>query len=111
MKWAFWVNFILFVTIQTVDMALTEHYIGNKWEHETFPIMSMMIKEIGIHPALWVCRLTSYVFLFGCLRLRDKTWVTDLMTVLNICYWTAMTSWLFTLKLVEWPLPLISITA
>jgi len=104
MKLAFWINFILLVTIQSLDMALTERYIGNNWKNETFPIMSWMIKEIGIHPALWICRIFTYICLFGCLRFRKYEWITDSLTIINLCYWTAMTGWLFSLRIINWPI-------
>ncbi len=100
---AFWINFILLVVIQSVDMLLTERYIGSDWTKESFPLMSLMIRDFGINPALWVCRLSTYSFLFCCLRFRKHSWITDFLTILNLCYWTSMISWLFNLNLVDWP--------
>jgi len=90
------------LVIHTMDMLLTEHFVGNDWDNETFPPMRLCIKYLGIHPSLWVSRVIVYslVFLY-ILNWRRKAWFAFLVTA-TLLYWSAMTSWLFTLDILDW---------
>lgn len=106
MKVTFWISFILFIIIQTMDMMLTERYVGNHWQYETFPIMSWMIKTYGINVSLWICRVSSYLYLFFCLMNQESKWVVNLLVIATIMYWMSMIGWIFTTNLAAWPLPI-----
>jgi hypothetical protein len=92
----------LLLIIHTADMLLTGHYIGDDWQSETFPIMRLTIRLVGIHAALWLSRLCIYSFLFAYfLNWRKRYWRYFLITC-TLLYWAAMVSWLFTLGYVKW---------
>jgi hypothetical protein len=93
----------LLVIIHTLDMQLTQHFIGDNWEQETFPPMSLCIKHIGIYNAEWVSRIIIYSLLFiWCFNRNKKPW-RYLLYVGTTLYYAAMINWLFTLNLVSWP--------
>ena len=105
--WRFWVSFSLFclILIHTIDMLLTDKYVGNNWKRETFPIMSYTIKYCGIDAALWLSRLVMYLVMFFLLCKSQEREFRYLLYLITILYYTAMIPWLFTLNLVKWPFP------
>ena len=93
----------LLVIIHAIDMELTRHYIGNAWEREIFPPMSLSIKLIGIHASLWVSRAIMYTLIYlYFLNWKKRYWYYFLITG-TILYWTAMVSWLWSLGFLTWP--------
>jgi len=99
----------LLLIIHTADMLLTGHYVGDDWQSETFPIMRLTIRLVGIHAALWLSRLCVYSFLFAYfLNWRKRCWRYFLITC-TLLYWTAMVSWLFTLGYVEWAARIVEV--
>ena len=93
---------VLLLTIHTLDMLLTEHFIGNDWDTETFPPMRLCIKYLGIYPSLWVSRVIVYSLTFMyLLNWNKRMWFAFLVTA-TLLYWTAMTTWLFTLGILDW---------
>jgi len=93
----------LLVIIHTLDMQLTQDFIGNNWEQETFLPMRLCIKHIGIYNAEWVSRVIIYATLFiWCFNRNKKSW-RYLLYISTTLYYAAMINWLFTLKLVSWP--------
>lgn len=102
---SFWILLLLLILIHTVDMELTTYYIGNQWEHETFPLMRYSIKFLGIYNAIWLSRICTYVFFFVCyLKKENSTWLFA-MFLITVLYYVAMADWLINLDLVKWPLP------
>jgi hypothetical protein len=99
----FWINFTLLIIIHTIDMMLTEHYVGNLWFNETFYPMSMCIKHFSIHNALWISRVTMYASLLFFMTFRHNAHVCNVVGIFNLLYWTAMLPWLFSLGILKWP--------
>lgn len=102
-------GFLIFLLmfIHAIDMLLTEYYIGNKWQYEAFPPMSMCIRLFDIYVALWLSRITMYTYFFMALVNCEKTYWFYFLICITILYWTAMTPWLFQLGLATWPFPRI----
>lgn len=96
-----WIWLILLVIIHTVDMSLTDQYVGNRWSHETFFLMAYTIKWCGIDNALWISRIITYAFIYCVLQYPVKLY--NLLVVVTILYWTAMMPWVFFLGIVHWP--------
>ncbi len=93
------------MVIHTIDMELTTYYIGNQWQSETFPLMKLCIKNFGIHNSIWLSRVSTYIFFFICYCYRERDRTIFMMFLITVIYYTAMFDWLFTLDLIEWPLP------
>lgn len=100
----FWTFLLLLILIHAIDMELTTHYIGNQWEHETFPLMSLCIKQFGINVSIWMSRVACYLYFLVCYNYRNSNYFLFSMFLLVILYYTSMVDWLFTLCLVRWPL-------
>jgi len=92
----------LLVFIHTLDMLLTGHYIGNDWQRETFPVMQLTIRLVGINSALWLSRLCVYSLLYAYFLNRKKHCWHYFLIVCTILYWATMTSWLFSLDYISW---------
>jgi len=97
----FWI--VLLIIIHTTDMELTRHYIGESWEKEGFPIMSLSIKNFGINISLWLSRIAMYSFMYFCLLYSHRYSVRIFLIMITILYWMAMLSWFFTLGIVAFP--------
>jgi len=93
----------LLILIHTIDMILTERYVGDNWELETFLPMQICIKEVGIHNALWISRIIMYSYFWICIDFWENKPIQSSLLVVSILYWTAMLPWLYTLKLISWP--------
>ena len=101
----FWFFLIAIMSIHFVDMELTTHYIGNQWENETFPLMRHCIKVVGIFNAVWISRIFTYLFFLLCYFYRKKEGLIFIMFLITVIYYTSMVDWIFTLDLIDWPLP------
>lgn len=101
-QWRFWISFWLIYIIQCLDMLLTQQYVGDNWKNENFPPMSLCIKYLGIDWSLWVARVLFFSFLFFCLKYRDSHRITNVLFILNLCYWASMVQWLFILGFLKW---------
>lgn len=97
------IAFILLISIHALDMELTRHYIGDRWELETFLPMSLTIKELGIHKAVWASRIIMYILFFIFLETNRKPSIQNAMIVGTLLYWTSMIPWLFTLHILAMP--------
>jgi hypothetical protein len=91
--------------VHTFDMLVTEYYIGENWELETFPIMSICIKTFGIHGAVWLSRAVMYSYFFLALVNSEKKYWFYFLICADVLYWTAMIPWFFQLGLTNWPFP------
>ena len=101
-KACFYLTVLMAIVIHTLDMVLTEHFIGNHWWQETFLPMRECIKAIGIYNALWVSRVCFYLYLWLTIHFMDRKLVRTTLLVITILYWTAMVPWLFTLGYINW---------
>lgn len=101
-KFAIYFCLLLLIIIHTIDMQLTEIYIGNVWELESFPPMQYCIKKFGIYYSLWISRIIFYAFVYMLLiKMHNKYWQLFLV-VTTILYYTTMVGWLFTLGILDW---------
>jgi hypothetical protein len=101
----FWLFLLALIGIHSVDMELTRYYIGDQWENETFPLMRICIKEFGIYNSIWISRVCTYLFFYICYVHRQNDKVIFAMFLITVLYYMGMVPWLFTLGLVDWPLP------
>jgi len=97
-----WTCFVLLITIHTLDMELTAHYIGCNWHGESFPFMRWSIKFFGINNALWISRFSVYSLLYVYLIKRDSVYWQYLLILGTIVYWLAMIQWLFAFDILSW---------
>jgi len=104
-KFLTWVFLIALILIHTADMEWTKYYIGNNYEHETFPPMSWCIAKFGIDKSLWISRLIMYPYFFMALVNQEKKWWFYFLILVTILYWASMLGWFFQLGFVEWPWP------
>jgi len=99
-----WTCILSLIIIHETDMLLTQHYIGNQYNQETFPPMSWTIKTFGIFTAIWISRAIMYLYYWLALVFqKNRHWFYFLILV-TILYYIAMIPWLFTLNLCDWPL-------
>lgn len=103
-KMWFWINIWMLITIHTIDMYLTEHYIHNDWQREIFPPMSYCIREFGIYEAIWISRFYFYLAILLAVLFKEKQGVKELTFVANIFYYTSMIIWLFFFRILVWPI-------
>lgn len=99
----FWALLSALIVIHAIDMELTTHHIGNQWEHETFPLMRVCIKEFGIHNAVWISRICTYVFFLICYIYRQNDKMLYIMFLITVLYYLAMVDWLFNLGIAKFP--------
>jgi hypothetical protein len=92
----------LLISIHTIDMLLTGHYIGNDWQLETFPVMQLTIRLVGINSALWLSRLCVYSLLYAYFLNWKKYYWHYFLIVCTLLYWATMVSWLFSLDYISW---------
>jgi hypothetical protein len=97
----FWTSLWALIIIHAIDMQLTQHFIGDNYENEVFKPMSLAIQYIGIYPALWLSRITMYLFFFLVITNRGKDWCRYLTFLMATLYWSAMTNWLYTLRILQ----------
>ena len=93
----------LLVFIHTLDMELTAYYIGDRWYNETFLPMSICIHWLGIAQACWISRLCVYSYVFFTLLYQSRAWCRYLLLTITLLYIAAMTQWLFSLNILQWP--------
>ena len=98
-----WLWLVLLIVIHTLDMELTNIYIGNNWQHETFLPMSICIKYFGIYPSLWISRIIVYSFVFMLLLFQNNSIWRKILITITILYWASMVGWLYTLDIVKIP--------
>jgi hypothetical protein len=101
----FWFFLAALILIHAVDMELTTYYIGDQWQNETFPLMKFTIKEVGIYNAIWISRVATYIFFLICWLYRKSDNMIFIMFLITVLYYFGMVPWLFSLHLMEWPLP------
>lgn len=103
MKIWLWFWIILLVIIHTVDMELTQQYVGDDWATEAFLPMQLCIKNFGVTNALWISRIFIYLFIFLVLCMQKTREWRCLLTTITILYWMSMTTWLITLGYLHMP--------
>jgi len=103
-RWKIWLWLILLIIIHTIDMILTQRYVGAFWQFETFPPMSFCIRNFGINISLWTSRIIIYSLIYLTLYLGNKIWWARILVVGTILYWTAMVNWLFFLGYLKFPI-------
>ena len=92
----------LLIVIHTLDMQLTQDFVGNNWERETFPLMSYCIKWFGIFTSLWISRFTMYSLMFLYILNRNSRYWNAFLIVGTLLYWDAMTQWLWRFDILQW---------
>ncbi len=103
LKNIFWFAFVAFLFIVTLDLQLTQNYIGNNWEMEGNPLMALAIKKFGIRYAVWYARTVASVFVFFLLAFQDSKHFQYAFISFVIFYYITMTDWLFYLNFMEMP--------
>lgn len=101
----FWMLIFFLAIIHAIDMELTNYYVGNNWESESFPIMQLSIRLFGIKISLWLSRLIVYSYFFTCFNFRNNDNCIVQLLLITVLYYTSMIGWLFSLGLFEYPLP------
>ena len=92
----------LLVLIHTTDMVLTQHYIGDDWQRETFLPMKMSIKWFGIYNAVWISRICIYSLIFTYF-MNWKKWRWHYFLICSTTlYWASMVTWLWSLGYLGW---------
>jgi|SRR5581483_7716639 len=97
-----YISLVLLIIIHSADMLLTQYFIGNNWELESFPIMSLTIKYFGGDVALWISRVIMYSYFYLIILYKDNTYFSYFNILMTSLYWTAMIQWLFFLGLLKW---------
>ncbi len=92
----------LLIVIHTLDMQLTQDFVGNNWERETFPLMSYCIKWFGIFTSLWISRFTMYSLMFLYILNRNSRYWNAFLIAGTLLYWAAMTQWLWRFDILQW---------
>ena len=104
----YWLCLIGLITIHTIDMELTTFEIGNQWQSESFPPMSICIKHFGIYNAVWISRIVMYSYFIISYKYRNRNYFLFIMVLFCFIYYAAMFDWLFYLNIINWPFKLSS---
>lgn len=85
--------FFALIVIHSIDMVLTEYYIGDDYQMESFPLMRWMIRYLGINYALWVSRFSFFGYISLFILNHDKqNWKYSLL-VFTLFYYSGMLVW------------------